>query len=234
MEIQKEKCNSCSLCVPYCPANAIRIENKTVIIDFKRCVECSACIKSGICKQNAFYQPLLEWPRILRAQFSDPLLYHPLTKIRGRGTAEVKTNDVSGRVVSGTVGLIAEVGRPGITASFADIEKITIALSKVVTFAKLNPISKLINISDGTLIDQKVKGERILSAIIECAVQEENVINVLKVLEKIAKEIDTVFSLGLIRKFDDNEKKFRHALSKKGFPAAGNGKVNIGLGRPMA
>ena len=45
----------------------------------------------------------LSWPRIVRRAFSDPVVPHESTGVHGRGTEEVKTNDVSGRVKVGEV-----------------------------------------------------------------------------------------------------------------------------------
>jgi hypothetical protein len=38
--------------------------------------------------------PQLEWPRTIRTTFSDATTTHPGTGVMGRGTDEMKTNDV--------------------------------------------------------------------------------------------------------------------------------------------
>src|SRR5258708_3043461 len=56
-----------------------------------------------VCPTAAFEPDKLEWPRMVRRAFSDPRVPHESTGIQGRGTEEVKTNDVSGRVKVGEV-----------------------------------------------------------------------------------------------------------------------------------
>jgi hypothetical protein len=50
----------------------------------------------------------------------------------GRGTAEVKTNDVTGRVKEGEAGFVIEFGRPSVGARFRDIQEMTKALAALV------------------------------------------------------------------------------------------------------
>jgi hypothetical protein len=86
----------------------------------------------------------LEWPRIVRQVFSDPLVEHTSTGIHGRGTEEVKTNDVTDRVAVGEVGYVIEFGRPGIGVRFSEIEAMTKALARLgVVFEVKNPITHL-------------------------------------------------------------------------------------------
>ncbi len=51
-----------------------------------------------VCPTAAFAPDELVWPRTVRRAFSDPRVPHESTGVHGRGTEEVKTNDVSGRV----------------------------------------------------------------------------------------------------------------------------------------
>ena len=76
-----------------------------------------------VCPTAAFEPDELAWPRIVRRAFSDPRVPHESTGVHGRGTEEVKTNDVSGRVQVGEVGFTIEFGRPGVGARFRDIQK---------------------------------------------------------------------------------------------------------------
>ena len=48
-----------------------------------------------VCPTAAFAPEDLVWPRIVRRAFSDPRVPHESTGVEGRGTEEVKTNDVS-------------------------------------------------------------------------------------------------------------------------------------------
>jgi hypothetical protein len=57
---------------------------------------------------------------------------------------------------------------------------------------------------------------------------------VLAALQKIEKEIDTVFSLGLILRVDENGNNgILRVLDELQIPQPHRGKVNVGLGRPL-
>lgn len=234
MKIDKEKCVDCQSCVNYCTVNAIKVVDREVDIDQELCVECAACIRSGACEYDALYQPELGWPRIVRAQFSDPLESHPDTEIMGRGTAEMKTNDVTGRFVEGEVGFAVEMGRPGISTGFADVEKVAMALAGRVEFEPLNPVTSLIDTETGRLKDPRVRGVRALSAIIECKTTEDKGIEILNILKEASGEIDTVFSLCVINRCRGYEVPFKKAMEENGFTPRINGKTNVGFGRPIA
>jgi hypothetical protein len=170
----------------------------------------------------------------LRGHFSDPLGVHPSTGITGRGTVEMKTNDVTGRFKVGDVGIAIEIGRPGIGTSFAEVEKLTMALAHSVEFEPLNPLTTLINIDSGKFKDPLIKNEKVLSTIIECKTDFDGSINVLKILKQKAKEVDTVFTVCVINKCQEYTIPIKTKLKREGFEPRINGKTNIGLGRPLA
>ncbi|HUV55530.1 MAG TPA: hypothetical protein VMW03_10050 [Candidatus Krumholzibacteriaceae bacterium] len=82
-----------------------------------------------VCPTGALTPPELTWPRSLRAAFSDPTVVHPGTGVGGRGTEEIKTNDVTGRLRRGEAGIVVELGRPGTGARLRDVEKMAMALA---------------------------------------------------------------------------------------------------------
>ena len=135
MIINEEKCTGCEACIPYCPVAAISIYpamnriGKVAKIDFDECVECAECQKSGICPVDAHEMQPLEWPRTLRELWSNPLGVFPWTGIGGRGTQEMKTNDVTGRFADHQVGFGIELGRPGIGARLRDAEKVSVKVA---------------------------------------------------------------------------------------------------------
>ncbi|UCH57364.1 MAG: 4Fe-4S binding protein [Candidatus Bathyarchaeota archaeon] len=234
MKIDEGNCTRCRSCIIYCPVSAIKTGENRVLIDQDLCVECGVCLKSGACKFDALHQPPLEWPRILRSQFSDPLISHPSTGIMGRGTAEMKTNDVTGRFRLGEVGFAIEMGRPGISTSMVDVEKVFKALIGEVEFEPLNPVTYLFDLEEGEFRDPRVRGERALSAIIECKTTEENGVRVLNILREVSEEIDTVFTLCVVNRCRDHEIPFKRVMEEEGFTPRINGKTNVGLGRPLA
>ena len=233
MKINKDICIKCESCIPYCPVEAIK-KDEFVYIDEKICVECGVCLKSGVCPVNAIYFNELEWPRNLIQQFSDPLCRHPATGIKGRGTAEMKTNDVTGRFKAGEVGFAIELGRPGVSASFDDVEKISSAISHIVNFEPKSPVTNLIDVSTGKLKDETIRDSRVLSAIIEVKTEEKKGLEVIKILERISNELDTIFSIGVINRCKNGVSPFRAIMEAEGYIPRINGKTNVGLGRPLA
>src|SRR3990172_586759 len=97
-----------------------------------------------VCPTAAFEPDELTWPRVVRRAFSDPRVPHESTGVEGRGTEEVKTNDISGRVQVGEAGFTIEVGRPGVGVRFHEIERLTRALARMsVAFERKNPLTSL-------------------------------------------------------------------------------------------
>jgi len=230
MLIDKKKCVSCGACLHYCPVGAIKFEKGVYYINQDVCVECGVCIRSNACKVGAIYQPELRWPRVLRSVFSDPLLVHPQTDVPGRGTEEVKTNDVTHRFKRGEFGVIVEVGRPGIGTYLEDVEKIAKALAvHNVEFEPKNPITYLIDTKTGEFKDPAVKKERVLSAIIEFKIRQEDFPKIAETLKEVSRKIDTVISVGIATTCNDSEIPLA-IIKKTGLTPKINGKTNLGLG----
>ncbi len=232
MLIDEQACSGCGECVPYCTVGAIALGDDGVArVDLDECVECGACLRAGVCPTDAFYQQPLEGTRALRAQFSDPLGVHPKTGIPGRGTEEIKTNDVTDRVKPGYAGIAVEVGRPTVGTRLSEVEKIAMALSKIgVEHEPANPVTFLMtDLSTGKMQDE-VLGEKVLSAIIEFIVPQAKVVEVLDTLKAIAPEVDTVFSVDLAVRYEpDGSVPIEKIVRDAGFYLAPNGKTNIGM-----
>jgi ferredoxin len=92
--IDEQECTGCGVCIPYCPVEAISDRGGVSFIDFDQCVECGVCRRFVDCPGNAIHESpeTSEWPRSVRRVFSDPIVVHPSTGQRGRGTEEMKTN----------------------------------------------------------------------------------------------------------------------------------------------
>ena len=114
MLIDSDLCIGCGRCSDYCPVDAISVDrkNKTAEINLDECVECGNCLRQAKCPKDALYQQELTWPRSVRSVLSDPLTITEESGIAGRGTEEMKTNDVTGRFKRGFVGVAIEMGRP--------------------------------------------------------------------------------------------------------------------------
>jgi NAD-dependent dihydropyrimidine dehydrogenase PreA subunit len=239
MVIDHERClKNCRACVPYCTMGAISYYEAAgrMRIDQEECVECGQCLRANVCPAHALVMPKLAWPRILRSHFSNPLVVHPETGVPGRGTEEMKTNEVTGRFRGMRVGMAVEMGRPGIGTRFHDIEKITMAVAQAgVHFDPRNPLTCLMEDVSTGVIRADVLNEKVLSAIIGFDLPRDRIASVLVRLKDATTHISTVFSLDLTFRLEqDNEESVINILQGTGFRASGNGKVNVGLGRPLA
>ena len=231
------------------------------VVDADECVECYACYRGmskehlnpimvrtirklakifrfrfdpepDICPTDAIVPQELAWPRIVRRAFSDPQVPHESTGIHGRGTAEVKTNDVTNRVSQGEAGFVVEFGRPGIGARFRDIQRVTTALSQLeVQFETNNPVTSLMTDTSQGLIRKEILNEKILSAIVEVKTTLDKAPLVLKEIRRVSTQIDTVISVGVSTRCDsEGNDALREILEREGYPIY-RGKTNLGLGR---
>lgn len=233
MFIDGEKCIGCESCINWCPMGAIRMGDETAVIDPQECVECNVCRRVEICPVDAFVQKPLEWPRSVRAIYSDPLNVHKETGLAGRGTEEIKTNDVTGRFRRGQAGVAIEVGRPGIGAKLKELEKLSIALALYgVEFEPKNPLTNLIHPQTGQL-PPEIREEKVLSAIIEITVEEAKLLDVLALIRETAKDLDTVISMDVAcRAAQDGTWPCATILQEAGIFYRPNAKMNVGLGKP--
>lgn len=233
MIILAEKCRGCGICKDICPVQAISIVDKVAIINKERCVECGVCLRTAKCPQNAIVEEELKWPRTIRSVMSDPLSEFTQTGVTGRGTEEMKTNDVTKRFKLGEVGFALDVGRPNTGTTLAEIEKIAQALIKIgVRFEKDNPITFYMEDSEKGIFKPEVRNEFIMSGIIEFKVPRDMMIKVLNTITDIEKKVNTVFTLGVITRLDsDGNIPIKQKLEQNGFQIRPNGKTNIGLGR---
>jgi len=235
MRIDPELCVSCGLCLPYCPLGAIHL-NDVAEIDQEMCVECGDCRRADVCSVDAFIYEEHPWPRSVREAFSNPLAEHKETRIPGRGTEEMNTNDVRGLYGHGMIGVGAEVGRPGVSCNFHYVEKVTTALAKAgMNFAPENPVT--VNMVDKTTgkMNPEIMDERVMSAIVEGTVPIGRLGDVIKAAREAATQIDSVFSLEFIdRPEADHSVPMDKILKEQGVACYPNGKFNLGLGKPLA
>jgi ferredoxin len=265
VDIDKTKCVGCGNCHTICPMGAISIDTDgKSIVNQDECVECSTCyrvlhdegfpsmavraIRSvlsflhlqyvaevDVCPTGALTPPELEYPRSLRAAFSDPTVVHAGTGVGGRGTEEIKTNDVTGRLGEGEAGIVIELGRPGTGAHFRDVEKIAMALAPLEPhFEAFNPVTQLMTDTTTGKMREEVLDEKVLSAIIEVKTRLEKIPDYLNILEKIQGETDAVFSVGVASKcLPDGSVPHERWVQEAGYKLSLNGKTNLGLGRPL-
>ncbi len=265
MEIDKNKCVGCGNCHAFCTMGVIYLdEDGKSVVNQDECIECFNCYRVlrnegyppwfvrvirrilslfrlsylaevDVCPTGALTPPSLEWPRNLRALFSDPTTIHPGTGVSGRGTDEIKSNDVTGRLRQGEAGLVVELGRPGTGAYFRDIEKVAMALAKHKPyFERENPVTQLMADTDTGKMKGEILNEKVMSAIIEMKINLERIPEFIRALEKVQQEVDTVMSIGVASKcLPDGSIPHEEWMRKAGYALSPNGKTNIGLGRPL-
>jgi hypothetical protein len=231
-------------------------------IDRDECVECYACYNGlsqehlnptlvravrkvlalvrvrfdpepDVCPTAAFVPDELAWPRVVRRAFSDPRVPHESTGVEGRGTEEVKTNDVTGRVKAGEVGFTIEFGRPGVGVRFHEIQEMCWALAKAgVAFEKRNPVTSLMtDVAAGTL-RQDILGEKVMSAIVEIKTPVRQVEEIIRLVGEVEKRLDTVVAIGVGVRCDEQGDDLVVApiLERLGYHLE-RAKTNAGLGR---
>lgn len=133
--------------------------------------------------------------------------------------------------------LTIDVGRPGVGARMYDVEKIAMACAQngvKLEGKECTPLAALMpDLSTGKL-EEGVLNERLLSVIVEGNCAEEDLPQVLAALKKVAGEIETVFSLGLIMRIDENGyNPALRCLDDLGIPQPHRAKINVGLGKPL-
>jgi NAD-dependent dihydropyrimidine dehydrogenase PreA subunit len=237
VKIDPEKCISCMECVDFCPMNCILEGEPTTFIDQAECVDCGVCFRAGVCPTDAIYMPeeSKQYPRVIRAQFSDPGVQHPAQNQGGRGTEEMKTNDVTGRYRRGEFGMALEFGRPGTGTRLGEIEKVTRALCSMgIPVEEENPVYNLLEDPKTGKMKAEVRNEKVLSAILEFKIKEDQLERVVKALVPVLNQLDTVVSWGLATRFaQDGTLPVRSRLKALGLSVRPNAKINMGLGRPM-
>jgi NAD-dependent dihydropyrimidine dehydrogenase PreA subunit len=236
MFIDQTVCAGCEECIPYCPVEAIKSVDGAVTIDFDECVECTACMRFANCPVEAIKESpeTALWPRAVRRQFSDPTTRHPSTRGPGRGTAEMKTNDVTNKIKPGEIGVGLEFGRPGIASRLYDMEKMTVALAKLgCRFEPENPVTFLLTDPATGVMKPEVRNERVLSAIIEAQMPAAGLAQLVPVIHEVARHVDTVISWEIVTRLnDDGSIPIMEDLKKLGTMPRPNAKINLGMGRP--
>jgi ferredoxin len=254
-------CGNCTYVCPM-GAIYIDPVKKRATIDLDECVECYTCYNGlsqehlpptivrtvrqvlsalrirfdpepDVCPTAAFEPDELSWPRVVRRAFSDPRVPHESTGVEGRGTEEVKTNDVTGRVGAGEVGFTIELGRPGVGVRFTDIQEVCRALAAAnVAFEKKNPVTSLMSdVATGT-IREDILNEKVMSAIVEIKVPVARAEEILRLVWDLEKRLDTVVVIGAgVRcDADGNDPVVAPILERLGYRLE-RAKTNVGLGR---
>ena len=241
MLTDETKCIGCGRCIPFCPVQARSFGRATtsgrtvIVIDRDRCAECGVCERAGVCPVDAIHQDVLEWPRQVRSILSNPLVEFKGTGIPGRGTEEIKTNEVTGRVRRGRVGVGIEVGRPGVSTKWTEVEKIAMAVAKLgIEFCAENPVTHFMADKKTGKLDPSVVNEVSLSAIVEFEMAEEQMPELFRILrEEVDDRIDTVYTFEIAERLKpDGSATALQKILDSGYQMLKVSKNNLGLGRP--
>lgn len=242
MFIDEKKCIGCAKCIPFCPVQAHFFERTedgrlVVQIDQEKCAECGVCLRMAKCYYNAIYQVELEYPRDIRAILTDPLIEFSGSNVPGRGTAEIKTNEITNRIPWGKVGMALEMGRPGISVKWSEVEVMTKALSKYgVNYCAENPVTFFMKDTKTGELPEEVKEVRSISAIIEFDAEMEELPEVLETIKEATKQLeDTVYTFTIAVKLLPGgivPEEFTRMVQEAGYTRSINSKNNMGLGRP--
>lgn len=256
-------CGNCTYVCPM-GAIAIRPDTRKAWINDDACVECYACFNGlsrevlppktaryarrmskkllmrfdpdpDICPTSAFEPNELQWPRVVRRAFSDPRVPHESTGVAGRGTEEVKTNDITHRVEVGEVGFTIELGRPSVGTRFHQIQTMSRALAKIgVAFEPNNPVTSLMSDTKTGDIREDILDEKVMSAIIELKVGVERTEEVIRTVWEVEKQLDTIVAIGVGTRCaeDGTETVVAPVLAKLGYDPR-RAKTNFGLGHSM-
>jgi len=237
MNIDSEKCISCLECLDYCPVSAILEDVESVIINQDECVECGVCLRANVCPTDAIYMPeeSKQYPRSIRAELSDPGVQIPKLRQGGRGTEEMKTNDVTGRYRCGELGMTLEFGRPGPGTRISELENITKVLCAIsIEIEEANPVFYFLADKKTGQMKPEVLNEKVLSAILEFKIKEDKLAEVIHTLTPALEKVNTVVSWGLIsRVAEDGTIPVLSRLNELNLAARPNAKINLGLGRPI-
>jgi len=234
-QVNQDECVECSTCFRFLPSESlpptlVRLARRVIQVFRLRFDQ-----PLDRCPTGALEPPDLEWPRSLRRAFSDPLVTHDETGVAGRGTEEIKSNDITGRIGEGDAGLVIDLGRPGVGVRFRDIEKVTMALAALgAEFEEENPVTLLIEDRATGRLSPEVLDEKVLSAIIEMKTTLDRLPEYLKTIDRVEGELDTVISVGVAsRCAPDGAIPHEAVCRDAGLLLSLNGKTNLGLGRPI-
>jgi Fe-S-cluster-containing hydrogenase component 2 len=236
MNIDKEKCTGCKACHPYCPVGAISFvswqNKKRSHISQADCVECGACLRAGVCLADAIFMADLEWPRSLRPRFSNPYAA-PLPGLAGAPPPpDPKMNEVTHRISKDSTAVVVEVGRPGVSTSFRDVEKVCTALaSSGVVFDPGSSVTALMDNPRLGSLRQDILDERVMHVMIHYTCPTGHLVASLHALRDVSGLIDTVFSIGFSNLLSDDGLAPAISIAEEaGFFLRPHAKTNVGLG----
>ena len=238
MLINEDRCIGCGNCLSICPGACISLRGSKAVIDHDNCTECGLCYRLSICPADAFTREIeLDTRRSVKMTLSDPLTEYSETGITGRGTEEMKTNDVTEKIGYGEVGICVDVGRPNVGTFLVDVETLVMALTPLLKekgswFEQDNPVTSFIQDRETGKFFPEIMDIRVMSAIIEFRIPMDSLVRVVNLLEEESQNINTVFTIGVIEKIPETQDILsKTILERRGYRISERGKINLGLGK---
>ncbi len=239
MRADEKKCFGCEACIPYCPVEAISMgSDATAVVDEELCVECGNCQRAAKNICGAFFRPKesLQWPRVIRAALSDPSFKSPLPDVKARGVGGgEKTNDVDDYYGLEELGVKVELGRPNSGVSFRDVEELTKALAEVgILFDQELSTTQLMDDTGNGTFPEDVLNQRALTVFVSFKIEEARFGSVIEIISALCESLRTLSTATVVRRVEPGQALFPGSLSETWkHRVLPNGKVNLGLGRPV-
>ncbi|MDR1889663.1 MAG: 4Fe-4S binding protein [Zoogloeaceae bacterium] len=234
--IEKKLCTGCKTCLLFCPDEAIDYRDGKCFVDQTVCTQCGVCLEN--CAAQAIrFTPDTEELKIFQRAISNPGAGTTVTGGNsGRGGHEVKTLDVVPRQKNDEITINLDIGRPGVGVYLRDAERIVLAL--------LEAGMKFLPGEDfplATIIPDRKTGRfrpdcldmHLHTLLVEGIFKQDKLPDIIRALQRVEKDIDTVICVGLVMPVDKNcRNSALDCLDTLGLPRPHRGKVNVGLGRP--
>lgn len=233
--IDPSRCIGCGECVTVCPMGAVSSAAGETWVDPAECAECGAISRSRVCPADAIRPGALQWPRTLREAFSNPLVPHEATGVPGRGTEEIKTNDVTNRYGPGAMGILIELGRPALGTRFVDVERVVRKFCRHgYRVMPDNPVAGLVVDPATGALRPEILQEKAISVLVEFLLPQGAVSELKALIDELAGEVETVFSVSVaLRANPDGSTPFDDLFGPEIFRLP-SGKVNLGLAQGLS
>jgi len=211
------------------------MSSRKASIDSNECAECGTCTRSERCPVDAIRTVELQWPRVLRETFSNPLATHASTGVSGRGTEGIKTNDSQSRYRRGEMGIFIEHGRPVIGARFSDVERV-VKKFKAHGYDVIphNPIAELIEDRATGTLKPEILDEKIISCVVEFLLPDTAADELMTMARELSGEVDSVFNLSVALRADEAGRSRLEELFGPDIFHLPNAKVNLGMAQWIA
>ncbi len=195
--IDQALCVGCGQCVPLCPVGAISLDQGKSSIETDECTECGTCNRSMICPVDAIKgYGGLEWPRVLREIYSNPLSENDITGVPGRGEEGIKTNDSRNRFKSDEIGVFVELGRPVLGARFRDVEKAVMAFkSHGYDLIEHNPVVSLLDNPETGSLKPEILNEKVISCLLSFVIPATAAQELLGIVQELSSQVESCFNV---------------------------------------